>query len=483
MMAVAEFVRSLFDTSGFQARWHCGTWSNMHGWLHIISDVLVFGAYLAIPGVLVFFAATRRSVPFLRVFWLFGAFIFACGTTHLMEAVIFWWPAYRLSGLLKLSTAVASWATVFAIVPLLPRAMRLPRLARIHSQLEERFRLLVNAVEDYAIIMLDTNGHVVSWNAGARRITGYRSRDVLGRHYSCFYTAEDVSAGLPARHLSIAARRGRIAIEGQRVRADGERFPAEVVITALRDDNQQLQGFAKVTHDETQRKRLEREIADAAAAEQQRIGQDLHDGLGQELTGLVYQAERLRRQLERTESPFVSVAADLVEGIQKSLGQVRMLSKGLIPVEVDSDGLRAALEELTEHVHELYGIPCDFICRQPAPVDDANTATQLYRIAQESLTNAARHASPSRLTVELKAHENNLELIITDDGTGFDTTHEAAGSGLRIMHYRAGLIGARLQLNSERNEGTRVVCRVKVKKSGGPPGARDHGTDTAAESE
>ena len=93
------------------------SWTPAHGWLHILSDLGVWTAYLAIPCVLGFFALRRRDIPFRGIFWLFGAFILACGTTHLMEAIIFWWPAYRLAGLIKLFTAIVSWATVIALVP------------------------------------------------------------------------------------------------------------------------------------------------------------------------------------------------------------------------------------------------------------------------------------------------------------------------------------------------------------------------------
>src|SRR5262245_43914012 len=97
-----EFVRKLFDGSDFPARWTCGLWTPAHGWLHIVSDVAIWGAYMAIPVVLAFFVRHRRDLPFPRIFWLFGAFIFACGTGHLIEATLFWHPAYRLSGLVKL---------------------------------------------------------------------------------------------------------------------------------------------------------------------------------------------------------------------------------------------------------------------------------------------------------------------------------------------------------------------------------------------
>ncbi len=107
----------LLDESNFPARWNCGNWSDGLGWLHIVSDLGVWTAYLAIPCVLGYFTLRKRDLHFRRIFLLFGAFIFACGTTHLMEAIIFWHPVYRLAGVIKLATAVVSWATVLAMIP------------------------------------------------------------------------------------------------------------------------------------------------------------------------------------------------------------------------------------------------------------------------------------------------------------------------------------------------------------------------------
>ena len=138
-----EFLTDLFDTSDFPARWHCGSWTAAQGWLHILSDLGIWSAYLAIPCVLVYFALRRRDLPFKFIFLLFGAFILACGTTHLMEAVIFWWPAYRLAGVLKLFTALVSWATVFALIHIAPKAFalrspqELEREAIARKQVEE----------------------------------------------------------------------------------------------------------------------------------------------------------------------------------------------------------------------------------------------------------------------------------------------------------------------------------------------------------
>jgi hypothetical protein len=118
-----DFLAKLFDTSDFPARWHCGNWTAGHGWLHILSDLGVWSAYVAIPCVLGYFVLHRKDIPFRTIFLLFGAFILACGTTHLMEVLLFWWPAYRLAGVVKLLTAIVSWATVLALVPVTPKAL------------------------------------------------------------------------------------------------------------------------------------------------------------------------------------------------------------------------------------------------------------------------------------------------------------------------------------------------------------------------
>jgi signal transduction histidine kinase len=130
-----DFFQKLLDTSDYTARWSCGRWSSELGWLHIGSDLAIFGAYAAIPVLLVYFVRRRADMPFLPIFWLFAAFILACGTVHLVEASLFWQPWYRLSGLVKLLTAVASWATVIALVPVLPRALELPSLRKVNEQL------------------------------------------------------------------------------------------------------------------------------------------------------------------------------------------------------------------------------------------------------------------------------------------------------------------------------------------------------------
>jgi PAS domain S-box-containing protein len=297
-----DFLMHLLDTSDFPPRWSCGDWSAPHGWLHILSDLAVWSAYVAIPCVLGYFVLRRRDIPFRNVFLLFGAFILACGTTHLMEAIIFWWPAYRLAGVIKLFTAIVSWGTVAALVPVTPQAlaMRSPRelereiaarkaaetaLVRANEVLdqqlktlranEERFRLLVEGTRDHAFYMLDPSGRIVSWNSGAERLMQYGAEEIVGQHFSRFFTAEDMQGRKPELALRAAAADGKFEDEGWRVRKDGSRFWASLVLTALRDDEGNLGGYSKITRDITAQResqenarRLREEEAARRAAEE-----------------------------------------------------------------------------------------------------------------------------------------------------------------------------------------------------------------------
>jgi PAS domain S-box-containing protein len=152
---MGEFFAKFFDTTDFPARWRCGNWSEFLGWLHICSDLAIFAAYFAIPAVLVYFIRKRDDFPFSKLFWLFGGFILACGTTHLIEAIIFWSPIYRVSAMMKFFTALVSWQTIFVLARYTPRILHVPSLAATNDQLRseiERRKLveseLIAAKED-----------------------------------------------------------------------------------------------------------------------------------------------------------------------------------------------------------------------------------------------------------------------------------------------------------------------------------------------
>lgn len=211
-----------------------------------------------------------------------------------------------------------------------------------------------------------------------------------------------------------------------------------------------------------ERKNLELEALEMVTQQQQRISQDLHDGVGQELTGLSYMAKSLSKKLESKGLPEAKIANDIVAATQHALAEVRHAVRGLAPVEVDSQGLLVALQRLAGTTQSLFDIPCKFTYDQPVTVADAHTATHLFRVAQEAVNNAVKHSEASQITVKLHKTAEGVVLDVHDNGIGFQTdSADSAGLGLRSMHLRAGAIGATLQVASQENQGTTVTCLLK----------------------
>jgi len=208
---------------------------------------------------------------------------------------------------------------------------------------------------------------------------------------------------------------------------------------------------------------------DAVWQQQRRIAHELHDSLGQELTGLGFLAKSLVRSMEGTEAS--DAAGRVKDGIERALEQLRGLAKGVMPVEPEAEGLMSALQQLATSLEKRCGIPCRFECPAPVKVARHQVASHLYRIAQEAATNAVRHAKPRAMTVSLWTDFRGLILQIEDDGVGLPSREEKlqGGSGLRIMKYRAAALGADLTFASRSPSGTIVTCLLPY--SAEPPAA------------
>jgi signal transduction histidine kinase len=253
--------------------------------------------------------------------------------------------------------------------------------------------------------------------------------------------------------------------ETTRIRKDGRKIDISLTISPIKGASGEVIGASAIARDISEHKTLQREVLEIAALEQRRIGQDLHDGIGQELTGLTMMTQRLVGEL--AERPQHAAAAKIHAGIEQALSHVRAVSKGLVPVEVDAEGLMAALADLAAQTDELHGVSCTFECHRPVAIADNQTATHLYRMSQEAVANAIKHGRPHHIVIRLGVEGELATLRVIDDGTGFDpATEGTAGTGLRIMRYRADLIGAQLEITRARPNGTIVTCTVAQGRPG-----------------
>ncbi len=214
-----------------------------------------------------------------------------------------------------------------------------------------------------------------------------------------------------------------------------------------------------------QRNRLEREILAISEREQKRIGQDLHDGICQQLTGTALLSRSLQMKLAARSAAEADEATRITALLNGAIEQTRSVTRGLHPVVDEPAGLMQALQELSSTVNGLGTLTCRFECPVPVPIPDPSAATHLYRIAQEAVQNAIRHARPSSLVISLKSDERAVSLVVSDDGCGLPVQRQKKGMGLAIMNYRAQTIGATLTVKPGDLRGTVVACTLPTSES------------------
>ena len=340
---------------------------------------------------------------------------------------------------------------------------------------EDRYHLFIDAVQDYAIFMLDPSGYIASWNKGAQRAKGYPPEDVIGRHFSVFYTPEDIAAGKPERELAIASVQGRVEDEGWRVRRDGSRFWADVIITAVRDAHGNLVGFIKITRDLTERKRLtELENASLVSAqmlatredEQKRIARELHDDLGQRLTALKMSVAQLEAKLDaRGASDLLRSDTESIKGqIDSMATTARRIASDLRPPVLDDLGIEAAIEWLADGFGQRYGVNVSARVETGDLAFSPPAATAIFRMIQEALTNVARHAQASNVWIELHHAGDACTIRIEDDGDGaaLDAPRKERSFGLLGMRERVRQLSGSISIDSAPGEGFRIAIRLPL---------------------
>jgi PAS domain S-box-containing protein len=352
---------------------------------------------------------------------------------------------------------------------------------------EERSRLFITGIKDYAIFMLDPDGCVSTWNIGAERIKGYKASEIIGQHFSVFYPEEDRRSGKPAWELDVAVKDGRLEDEGWRVRKDGSRFWANVIITPIKDAAGELLGFTKVTRDFTERmlaqqaledskrklQQSERSLRDLSLhllrtqdEERRRIGREIHDSLGQYLSALKMKLDLMGS------SPPTKDEIDCARLLEECVKEVRTISYLLYPPMLEEMGLKSAIPWYLEGFSKRSGIQTTFQIPDGFERLSRDAELVLFRVLQESLTNVQRHSGSSRVEITISRSDKEVVLEVADHGKGLPAELlEKAGQdwmgsfgvGLRGMNERLQQLGGSLHVSSNEG-GTRIRATLPLHK-------------------
>ncbi|MGH9763903.1 MAG: PAS domain-containing sensor histidine kinase [Blastocatellia bacterium] len=382
------------------------------------------------------------------------------------------------------------------------------------SQVEEPFRLLVQSVRDYAIFMLDSEGYIATWNAGAESIKGYKAQEVIGKHFSIFYPEEEVSAGQPDYELKIAAAVGRFEDEGWRVRKDGSKFWANVVITALRDNEGNLRGFGKVTRNLTERKLAEeqrvqlaceqaaRAEAEAANRAKDEFLANVSHELRAPLNSIVGWVRMLRggkvdpetavrglETIERNAKLQAQLIEDLLDLSRVVSGKIRLAVKPLeLPpvIEAAVDAIRPLADAKEIHTQVAFDSGTGLIAGDPE---------RLQQVVSNLLSNAVKFTSKKgRVEITLARVDSHAEITVSDTGKGiapeflpyvFDRfrqadskptrSHGGLGLGLAIVRHLVDLHGGTVKaLSPGKGRGATFVVRLPILIPGNNAGSRQN---------
>jgi PAS domain S-box-containing protein len=334
------------------------------------------------------------------------------------------------------------------------------KTAKREPRNEERHLLaaVVNDSND-AITVQDFKGNIKLWNLGAERIYGYTKTEALKmnvRQITPRNGFDDVLA------LMKRLKKGEEvqSFEAQRLTKDGRLIDVWITITILTNEAGKPIAVATTERDITERKQLERELLAIREKEQRLIGREMHDSMGQILTGIAIKSKGLEIKLKSQSLHESSDAAEICGLANEAIAQTRRLARMLYPVDIETGGLVSALQGLASNTKELLKISCQFKCNNAVPIQDPVTARHLYRIAQEAITNAARHGKAKNIKIELASARSRSTLKVANDGKDFPgILAKKKGIGLKIMEYRAKMIGGMLGVGRGRKGGTIVTCR------------------------
>lgn len=345
-----------------------------------------------------------------------------------------------------------------------PSAQSSEQLREALHASEERHRAILDTAVT-AIITMNEQRIIDGVNAAAERLFGYSKEEMIGKNVNMLMPMP--YRGKHDKYVKnyLSTGEKRIIGIGREVmarRKDGSMFPIDVSVGEVNLPKGRF--FTGIIRDITDRKELEEKILEISESEQTRIGQDIHDDLCQQLAAIGCLAKVAHTNLKRMANPEAESLAEIVRMVSQANARAREMSRGLVPVVLDSGGLMAALEELARATERIFGISCTFECDIPVEIDDNKVAVQLYRIAQEAVGNAIKHSRADHLHIDLALDDGNIILGVRDNGSGIPDhalrAGQGSGMGLLTMTHRAKMLGGTVNIRPDALGGTEVVCVV-----------------------
>jgi PAS domain S-box-containing protein len=320
------------------------------------------------------------------------------------------------------------------------------------------------------VVVLDPEGRIIRFNRACELTSGYSLAEVAGRKiWDLFIVPEEVDRFKSVFQQLCSAQLAN-DYEGYLVKRDGTRRWIAWSSTVLPGNDGAPTYIIATGIDITERKHLEKTILEVSGREQRRIGQDLHDGLGQHLTGIAFMSKVQEQRLMEKGIPEAGDAGKIVKLVNEAIYKTRELARGLLPVVSDAQGLMSALQQWASEVEDLFGVSCRFECFAPVLIHDDTVATHLYYIAREAVNNVIKHGHASQIVICLAADQEQGALTIADNGSGIgDIPANNAGMGRHLMSYRARVIGGSLEIRNIATGGTMVTCTFPVQMPANQP--------------
>lgn len=500
MNQVVEFFARLLDTSDWPPRWHCGKWSEFHGWLYIISDLMVWSAYFAIPFIIIRFISKKNDARFIRLYFLFAGFILACGATHFFDAVTFWFPVYRINALVRAITGVISWITVFYLIKLLPQAFSLRSSRELEEEVEQRkkaedkFRNFLERVPD-SIIVVNEAGSIHLVNAQTVKMFGYTREEMLGSRIELLMPQRYEKMHPFRRFRFFDTEQSTQVAEGfelYAVRKDGREFPVEMSLSPMETDEGVM--LTASIRDVSEKKQLEKVIRDTNITLERKVQQRTEEleRKNKELEQFAYVASHDMQEPLRTTSSFVDLLRKQYKGkldenadkyldyIVQSSDRMKILIKDLLDYsrlgrekekrQVDCNSI---VEQVKADLNKVIRESQAEVRAGSLPVLDA-FPTELKLLFQNLVSNSIKFRRPGvPPIVEIKAANVNgvWEFSLGDNGIGiepqylerifviFQRLHNRSdydGSGIGLAHCKkiVELHGGRIWVESKPGVGS-----------------------------